>query len=318
MHAHLLAPAALARRIVFTLCCIAAAACGSTANGADLRVTVQTPTGLPANAASVCAGTPQQPTQYGSATANTSGVAILRGLPSGPVQVTAHIGQSGQMLVHQMGSASPQSVTLRLPATTTMKTCGAQIGGGAPLNPQLGGSQQSPAPVDLKLGKVKLPTERLQLRSHARLPVKTEYCFGALGAQCGGAQHNLPTTALCAGGSCQINAGSWEHDECCFTHSQGMACQAGPLDYAIGHNGQCVNEWNKALARLGSGLNWTRRIDFNKPNTVGRVEFSAYCAETGVRVHQDDVRYCCSRQADPAPLLPGMPPMPGSRVKVCR
>lgn len=313
MHACLSTPVARARRTLFTVCAIAAASYASVTHGGDLRVTVLTPTGQPANAASVCAGTPQQPTQYGSATANTSGVAILRGVPTGPVQVTAHFGQSGHALVHQMGSAAQESVTVRLPVAPTMKTCGASVDGGLPGNPRIGTSR-TPAPTNLKLGNVERPTARLTPSNIPRVPVKTEYCFGALGAECGGAQYNLPTTALCAAGLCQINAGSWEHDECCFAHPNGMACRLGPLDYATGHNGKCVKEWDKALARLGDGLSWTRRIDFGKPNSTGRVEFSAYCAPTGTRVPLEDVRYCCSRQADPVPALFGIP----SNLRACR
>lgn len=313
MHVRFLTPLGFARRTAFTAFAIAVALYVSVAHGGDLRVTVLTATGQPANAATVCAGTPQQPTQYGSATANTTGVVILRGVPTGPVQITAHVGQSGQALVHQMGSAAQESVTVRLPVAPTMKTCGAPVGAGLPGNPRIE-TAQPPEPTNLQLGNVQRPTKKLAPSTLPRIPVKTEYCFGALGAQCGGAQHNLPMTALCAAGYCQINAGSWEHDECCFANPKGMACQVGPVDYVTGHDGKCVNEWNKALARLGAGLSWTRRIDFNKPNGTGRVEFSAYCAETGARVHQDDIRYCCSRQADPAPQLPGFP----SAVRICR
>lgn len=314
MHTHHLASVALSRRITIVLTSIVAALCAFAAHAGDLRVIVLTPIGQPSPDAIVCAGTPQNPVQYGTTAVNPSGVAVLRNLPMGAVQVTAHSGQSGYEQVHQMGPTPQQSITIRLPSATTRKTCGAQVNPVGTVNPQLGGSQQPPAPVELKLGKVRPPTERLQLGSHPRLPVKTEYCFGALGAQCGGAQHNLSTTALCAGGYCQINAGSWEHDECCFKNSQGLACQAGPLDYAIGHNGACEAQWNKALARLTAGLNWTRRIDYNKPNTTGRVEFAAYCAPTGTRVLQEDVRYCCSRQADPIPIVPGVP----SALRACR
>ncbi len=311
-----LAPTALARRALFTVCAIAAASCASVAHGGDLHVTVLTPTGQPANATTVCAGTAQRPTQYGSATANASGIAILRNVPAGPVQVTAHFGQNGQVLVHQVGSAAQESITMRLPAAPTMKTCGAvpgTPGTALPGNPRIE-SSEPPAPTSFQLGNVERPTRQLTPSTFPRVPVKTEYCFGALGAQCGGAQHNLPTTALCAAGHCQINAGSWEHDECCFANPKGMACQVGPVDYVTGHDGKCVNEWNKALARLGAGLNWTRRIDFNKPNSTGKVEFAAYCAPTGTRVLLEDVRYCCSRQADPVPVLPGIP----SNLRACR
>lgn len=307
MHAQCLAPAALARRIAFTACLVAAS-CASTSYAGDLRVTVLSPSGQPANGATVCAGTSLQPTQYGVASANSAGVALLRNVPPGSVQVTAHLGQSGKTLAHQMGSATQASITLQLASGVAFSPCQFSL---TPANPQLGGSQPA-EPEPLRVGEARPPIAQLsRITPPPPIAVRKEYCFGALGAQCGGAQQGIPTTALCLGGQCQINAGSWEHDECCFAHPGGMACQAGPLDYVTGHNGKCVNEWNKALARLQAGLNWTRRVDFNKPNSTGRVEFSEYCAPAGARVHRDDVRYCCSRQADQMPLLSG-------NVRVCR
>ncbi len=298
-------------------CFIAAFAC-ATATAADLSVMVRDVTGQPASDTFVCAGTPQQPAQFGSAKTNASGIAVLRGVPAQTVQVTAHRGLIGATLVYQVGTASAQSVALRLPATVTYKTCSA----GNDANPPIGTAKipqpSSPAPAELKLDKAQLPNERLTSAAPGRIPVKREYCFGALGAQCGGAQNGVPTHALCALGQCKINAGSWEHDQCCFAHPRGMACQAGPLDYATGHNGSCVTEWNKALARLSANLNWTRQVDFNRPNSTGRVEFDLYCAPTGTYVHQDDVRYCCSRQADPASVLSAITTLPGSVLRVCR
>jgi hypothetical protein len=318
MYTYLSVRAAFARRIARTLCFVAAATYMSIAHAGDLHVMVRTATGIPADAATVCVGTPQRPTQYGSVKTNSSGVAVLRNVPAGIVQVTAHVGPLGETLMHQVESVPQQSISVRLPLTMTNKTCGATAGGSVP-GASLPETPQPPDPTTFRLGDAPRPAGQPDLQVQSpRVSLKTEYCFGALGAQCGGAQHNLPTTALCAAGLCQINAGSWEHDECCFANPKGLACQVGPADYLTGHDGKCVNEWNKALARLAAGLNWTRRVDFNRPNTTGRVEFSLYCAETGVRVHQEDIRYCCSRQADPAPLLPGLPAIAGSQVRVCR
>lgn len=313
-HSPLRSPGGLAwRRIMSSAPCLALGIILCNAPGgaaaADLRVTVQTPTGQPASGAYVCAGVPQNPSQYATATTSASGVAILRNLPSGPVQVTALAVGNGRAVVHQVGAGSEESVVIRLPIPPTPQTCGASPSSSPPLvsNPRLGPSEPVvQSPLHPQVDASKLPTEKLQPLAPGRISPKVEYCFGALGAQCGLPQATLPTTALCAAGQCQINAGSWEHDECCFANPGGMACTAGPLDYITGHNGRCVKEWNKALAHLSAGLNWTRRIDFNRGNNTGRVNFSEYCAPTGTRVHSDDVRYCCSRQADAVPPPPGV------------
>ena len=124
---------------------------------------------------------------------------------------------------------------------------------------------------------------------------ETEYCFGALGAECGGAQFNIPILALCGLGHCSINGGSWRHDECCAAHPAGMACRYGPADQLTGHDGNCVSEWNRALG--GISYAWGRGVDFSKPNATGLVNFADYCAQSGSRLHKDDVAFCCSGQA---------------------
>jgi hypothetical protein len=123
-------------------------------------------------------------------------------------------------------------------------------------------------------------------------------CFGALGMDCGAPVEGLKVkVALCGPGGCLINGGSWEHDECCAEHPAGMACRRGPFDAALGHDGNCVREWDKAVTLAALGLNWFRRLDTNKCNASGRVVFSEYCALKGSLVHKDDVQYCCSRTA---------------------
>lgn len=278
------------------------------AAAADLRVTVQTPVGQPDGSAIVCAGVPQNPAQYGSVSTSASGVAVLRNLPSGTVQITVQSGANGRVLTHQMSSGSQQqAVVIRLPISPTPQRCGTQ--GGPPISSPSPGQPQSESPSRFRpqLGDARPPSGKLQPIAPGRItPPKVEHCFGALGAQCGLPQVSIPTTALCASGKCQINAGSWEHDECCFAHPDGMACTAGPLDYVTGHNGRCVNEWNKALSHLSAGLNWTRQIDFTRGNSSGRVNFTEYCAPKGTHVLSEDVRYCCSRQADTVSPPPGM------------
>lgn len=132
--------------------------------------------------------------------------------------------------------------------------------------------------------------------------VKQEFCFGAVGAQCG-AQQGL--AGFCMGGNCPVNAGSWEHDECCWKNPNGLACKDGPLDYAAPnrHRSVCAAEWDKAVLHFVGGLNWTRKVDFRKPNTTGIVVHADYCAPAGTIIRGEDAKYCCSRSA--RPLQPG-------------
>ena len=75
-----------------------------------------------------------------------------------------------------------------------------------------------------------------------------------------------------------------------------MACRLGPLDAITGHDGNCVNAWNKAVRLAGKGLFWTRTVDFFRGNTSGTVEFSLYCAPGNSLVPPEDADKCCSRQ----------------------
>ncbi len=126
-------------------------------------------------------------------------------------------------------------------------------------------------------------------------------CFGALGSNCGQMQ-GIPATALCANGRCLINGGSWTHDQCCFTNPRGMACGAPatflPQSVANpgGHNGLCLEAWNKALRLMGKpGLNWERSVNFATVNTTGRVVHSKFCAPANQFLPRGDVQRCCSR-----------------------
>lgn len=122
-----------------------------------------------------------------------------------------------------------------------------------------------------------------------------ERCFGALGMECG-PQSNLLPTALCGAGICRINAGSWEHDECCWANrNSGKSCI--PTAQSPGQAPVCNASWQKALSRLSGGWSWTRQVDFSRYNATGKVERSLYCAVKGSLIHKDDVKYCCSRSA---------------------
>jgi hypothetical protein len=121
-----------------------------------------------------------------------------------------------------------------------------------------------------------------------------ERCFGAVGLEC--------AVAFCAGNRCQINGGSWEHDECCWAEKvkgTGKSC----VSYVPGVSAPvCHSSWTKANARTTSGFNWVRTVDTNKRNATGKVVFSEYCAQKGSRVHKDDVKYCCSKKATNPPF----------------
>lgn len=246
----------------------------------------------PVPGARVCVGVPGNRSSIGSATTNASGVAHFSQSPSGTIQVTAGLtGRGAEAIVTPSGATT--AVTLRLaeggptctgtPSLQPLPTGGAVPGGG--------GSVVVPSPFVLK----ETPVPKSLPGVSPVLTTKREFCFGALGAACGGAQIGLPVAALCSFGSCSINGGSWRHDECCFRHPGGMACRLGPVDQFTGHDGNCVDEWNRAVSRLG--YRWQRNVDFNKPNTVGTVVFADYCARAGSEVHVADVPFCCSRRA---------------------
>jgi hypothetical protein len=134
------------------------------------------------------------------------------------------------------------------------------------------------------------------LLSPTNLVAPPQACFGAIGNQCGLAPFDgMPPSALCSNGTCTINAGSWDHDECCFAHPRGMACRLAHADAVAGHDGNCQDSWNKAHERLARGLSWPRSgINFNTKNNTGKVEFDDYCAKKGSFVDKDDDKYCCN------------------------
>ncbi len=124
------------------------------------------------------------------------------------------------------------------------------------------------------------------------------YCFGAIGAHCGGIP--IPGTPQgeywgCSGNNCVINAGSWEHDECCFRNDRvGTMCGviSGPA---------CNAEWSKAVHRTLHRLSWKRRVDSCKSSergpAPGRVIHAEYCAPAGTIVAREDAARCCGGRA---------------------
>lgn len=140
-------------------------------------------------------------------------------------------------------------------------------------------------------------------------------CFGAIGNNCGAADEEGFDYGHCLRlhpftdpdvATCQINGGSWEHDECCIEkrvggnapESEQGSCSP-PMAVALSQPYVCEAEFNKAVARLAQNLTWVRDVDATVENTSGVVDFSRYCALAGSIVHQSDVNYCCSREAEP-------------------
>ncbi len=136
-------------------------------------------------------------------------------------------------------------------------------------------------------------------------------CFGAIGNHCGAADEDLFEYGHCVRmhpftqpdiATCQINAGSWEHDECCIEKRVGGNAPESEQGSCSLHMAVLLNqpyvceaEFNKAVARLGQFLTWTRNVDATIENTTGIVDFSAYCAQAGSIVFASEVeKYCCS------------------------
>ncbi|MDQ3474113.1 MAG: hypothetical protein M3447_10285, partial [Acidobacteriota bacterium] len=120
---------------------------------------------------------------------------------------------------------------------------------------------------------------------------RIDTCFGAAGSRCGFQSEGFDTPlALCTNNQCLINAGSWDHDECCWQFPNGKVCRS----LGAAHDGKCTSEFSKALTRLAAGYNWRRNISFSTLNTSGVVDRDAFCAPAGTIVHRNDVDRCCS------------------------
>lgn len=117
------------------------------------------------------------------------------------------------------------------------------------------------------------------------------FCFGALGNNCGQPQGAIPLSALCANGTCFINGGSWDHDECCFRNKGGHVCDFPNSDDG---SGRCRAEFDKALRLSAKGFSWSRSINFQDANTTGRVDHQKYCAPINTLIQAEDRSKCCS------------------------
>jgi hypothetical protein len=93
-------------------------------------------------------------------------------------------------------------------------------------------------------------------------------------------------------GSCVINAGSWDHDECCFANPAGVFCG---IEDAFA-SGTCGASWDRAVHRVVHGLNWRRDVNQCRVDDDGIVDFAEYCAPAGTIVASEDRLKCCGRR----------------------
>lgn len=258
---------------------------------ATFEVTVKRADGSPAAGATVCLGTAQDLNQFDQKTADATGRVTFGTVPPAPFRITASLDGRGRQEERTgppaLGGAPPSFglATLTLPAAAGGPSCpSTPSGANRSIVNRAAITSFTPAPF---------PTPGfVQLR-------KTEFCFGALGNQCGQPQGLIPPTALCSGGKCFINGGSWDHDECCFANPRGAACRLPEL----AHDGNCVAAWDKALRLVRKGLMWQRNVDFSQGNTTGRVTFAIYCAPANTLLNPADANRCCAGSA--RALTPG-------------
>ena len=141
-------------------------------------------------------------------------------------------------------------------------------------------------------------------------------CYGAAGNNCGVAD-GMPTgvcyTNPLGQSVCNINAGSWAHDECCIRYRTGGpnkrqgSCTypgLGPPPY------YCQGLMNKAVQHLSiPALTWRRYdVDFSKSYCTNEVEMPVthadMCNPSGGTLLCADKQYCCSRTGKPALIQP--------------
>lgn len=234
--------------------------------------------GVAVESATVCVGVANDLNQFFQGVTNAQGRVAFATVPPVPFVITANGGGRGSQASFSPASTAFFTTQIALPASG---------GPSCPTTPAGPARTLVSGPTGFVLPTT--PTfQGITLTN-------TQFCFGALGAECGHPQFSIPTSALCANGHCLVNGGSWSHDECCFAHPKGMACQAGPLDALTGHDGNCVAEWDKALRLVIKGLNWQRDVNFQSGNTTGTVVFNQYCAPVDTLLPPADAQRCCSR-----------------------
>lgn len=248
--------------------------------GLGLNVTV-TLGGGPASGATVCVGTSADRNAFFQGVTNGAGHVAFASVPPEGFVVTARLGTRG----------AAQSFSIATPGGVPFFSAGISL----PAAPGGPSCPTTPAGPDRRIGAgVAAAVARI-----TPVPIPTsivlnlgERCFGALGAACGQPQGLIPPTALCSGGTCFINAGSWDHDECCFRNRGGVACNLPQPDDG---SGTCGALFAKAIRLARKGLMWSRRIDFNERNPTGTVNHAEYCAPANALLSPGDGAKCCSR-----------------------
>jgi hypothetical protein len=136
-------------------------------------------------------------------------------------------------------------------------------------------------------------------------------CYGAIGNNCGtadGFNFGFCGPDLDGDGriTCNINVGSWTHDQCCIlTRVNGPSPEQGSCGGPFPEI--CQAEWDLAVAHLSvPGLTWTREdVDPNFEqciaggNTTLGVDHDRMCNPSGGTLLCEHERYCCSRSATP-------------------
>lgn len=139
-------------------------------------------------------------------------------------------------------------------------------------------------------------------------PASADRCFGAAGDQCGALSGQGFRLAACVANPllptrsyCNVSAGSWTHDQCCFSNRSGNFCDGAATALAR----TCSAEMAVAISRAALGYQWVRLVDNRTADADGIVNRGAYCATAGQTVHRNDIRYCCN--SVPAPQRVSFP-----------
>jgi hypothetical protein len=273
--------------------------------GAGLNVTV-TSGGQPASGATVCVGTSGDPNAFFQGVTNSQGRVSFASVPAEGFVLTARLGIRGAaetFSIARPGGVPFFSAAISLPQASGGPSC-----------------PTTPAGPDRRIGSgIAAAVARL-----TPIPFPTSIvlnlglrCFGALGADCGQPQGLIPPTALCSGGTCFVNGGSWDHDECCFRNKGGVACN---LPHPDDGSGTCGPQFAKAILLAGKGLMWSRRVDFNERNPTGVVNHAEYCAPANTLLPPEDGAKCCSRATRPvdAGAEAAAELVTGLTLRVCR
>jgi len=248
--------------------------------GLGLKVTV-TSAGQPASGATVCVGTAADRNQFFQGVTDAGGRVTFPSVPAEAFVLTARLGNRGA--AETFSIARPGGVAFLSAAISLPQAAGGPSCPTTPAGPERRiGSGIAAAAARITPAPIRTTTMlNLGLR-----------CFGALGADCGQPQGLIPPTALCSGGTCFINAGSWDHDECCFRNRGGVACN---LPHPDDGSGTCGALFAKAIRLATKGIMWSRRIDFNERNPTGTVNHAEYCAPANTLLSPGDAAKCCSR-----------------------